>query len=619
MPIAGHQPPAVSVRPLIAGSTILEQHGGEGLEKVSGSDHRKRLVAILAADAAGYSRLMASDESATVASLDAARAVFRTHIEANQGRVIDMAGDSVLAVFELATGAVTAALAIQQALNSGSSVVPADKRMHFRIGIHLGEIIEKADGTVYGDGVNIAARLESLAEPGGTTVSDSVRNAVKGKVSAGFEDQGEQTVKNIAEPVRAYRIVQEPIGDVRDLTKSPELLHHKPSVAVLPFTNIGGDPEQDYFSDGLTEEIITALAAWRSFPVIARNSTFAYKGESPDVRKVAKDLGADYVLEGSVRKGGTRARITAQLIDGATGNHLWAERYDRDLKDIFAVQDEITSAIVAAIEPTLSEAEIRRVTQRRTESLSSWDFYVRGLANMRPYTKRRDETKQLFEKALERDPVFVDAMMALALCHSDDIYAVQSSDVDASIATMLQLAHRALAIDGRNFRIYCVLSLAHFWRGELKESVEAGRKAVALNPSSVEAYEALAAALTHYGLAEEAEGCARTCLKLSPIDPRSHRFHLQLVQALVGQRHFDEAYAELDHVLAARPNDVVALGFRTVLLGHLNKKDEARKYLDEYLSRRQLSSADQYRQLFVRNSALTEINLEGLRAAGWNV
>jgi adenylate cyclase len=346
---------------------------------------------------------------------------------------------------------------------------------------------------------------------------------------------------------------------------------------------------------------------------------FTYKDQAVDIREVARELGVRYVLEGSVRRVGSHVRINAQLIDGSTGNHLWAERYDRNLDDIFAVQDEITGNIVAAIEPAVSDAEIRRVAQQRPGSVSSWDFYVHGLASMRSYRRHREQTQGLFESALRADPSFVDGMMALALCHSADIYIAQSDDVDASIAAMFRLVNAALAIDARNFRIYHVLCLAHFWRGDLAESVDAGRRAVALNPSSVEAYEVLAAALAHHGLATEAETCARRCFQLSPIDPRLHRFHLQLSQALIGQRRFKEAYAELEHCLAARPQDVVLLGFRVALLGHLGRTEDARKYLDEYISRRRLTDADQYRRLFVRNSALTDINLEGLRAAGWNV
>jgi adenylate cyclase len=586
---------------------------------VSGTELKQRLAAILAADVSGYSRLMSVDERATVAALDAGRAIFRRQIEANQGRVIDMAGDSVLAVFETATGAVCAAQAIQKEINSSGETVPEDRRMRFRIGVHLGDIIEKADGTIYGDGVNIAARLEGLAEPGGITISESIQVAVRSRIATTFEDLGEQQVKNISAPIHAYRIAGGAAVVHAATRKRGNAIYDKPSVAVLPFTNMGGAPDQEYFSDGLTEDIITALAAWRSFPVISRNSTFAYKGTSPDVRKVARELGARYVLEGSVRKAGNRLRITGQLIDGISGNHLWAERFDRDFQDLFAVQDEITTRIVAAIEPEMSSAEIRQVNKRPPGSFTAWDFYVRGLANMATYGRHRAETKTLFEQALAEDPGFVDASTALALCHSADVYASRSENVEASIATMFDLANRALGVDARHFRIHVVFCLAHFWRGDMKKSVEAGRQAVALNPSSAEAYEGLSAALCHLGIAQEAEECARIGLRLTPVDPRLHRYHLMLAQALLGQRRFEEAYEHLMNALNARPHDIVLLGYRTVLLGYLGQTEEARACLDAYLGKRGFKTADDYRRQYIRNSALTEINLEGLRKAGWEV
>ena len=595
------------------------------------SELKQRLAAILAADATGYSRLMSLDERGTVAALDASRQVFRSQIEANQGRVIDMAGDSVLAVFETATGAVTAALAVQAELLALVAEVPEERRMRFRIGIHLGDVIEKADGTIYGDGVNIAARLEGLAAPGGITISESIQVAVRSRIAVSFEDLGAQQVKNIAEPIHAYRIVPagvirgagdpaEGSGAARAKPASPgHAIYDKPSVAVLPFTNMGGDPEQEYFSDGLTEDIITALAAWRAFPVISRNSTFAYKGQSPDVRKVAQELGARYVLEGSVRKAGHRVRITGQLIDGQSGNHLWAEKYDRDFNDLFAVQDEITTRIVAAIEPELSSAEMRQVVKRPPGSFGAWDFYVHGLANMPTYGKQRAPTKQLFEQALAEDPAFVDAITALAMCHSADVYASRSADVQASITAMFELAQRAMLIDARHFRIHLVLCVAHLWQGDHSKVVQAGRQAVALNPSSAEAYEGLSAAQCHLGLGQEAEESARICLQLTPVGPRAYYCHFMLMQALLGQRRFEESYEHLLQAMAAKPHDIVMLGHKTVLLGHLGRSDEARAALDLYLGKRGLKSADEYRKLYVRNSVLTEINLEGLRKAGWNV
>ena len=294
---------------------------------MSESGLRQRLAAILAADVAGYSRLMASDERGTVAALDAARKVFRTRIEASQGRVIDMAGDSVLAVFETATGAVSAALAIQGEVNTSASAAPEDRRMRFRIGVHLGEVIEKPDGTVYGDGVNIAARLEGLAEPGGLTISDSIHNAVRGKVMASFVDRGEQRVKNIPHPVRAFA-VSAPGGGVtapaRPAGAAGLPLPDNPSIAVLPFANMSGDPEQEYFADGITEDIITDISQISGLLVIARNSSFTFKKQHVDVKEVARKLGVRHVLEGSVRKAGMKVRINVQLIDAETGGHVWA-------------------------------------------------------------------------------------------------------------------------------------------------------------------------------------------------------------------------------------------------------------------------------------------------------
>ena len=385
---------------------------------------KQRLAAILAADVAGYSRLMAADERATVAALDAARKVFRSHIESSQGRVIDMAGDSVLAVFEIATGAVSAALAVQQQLKTLVAGVPEDRRMRFRIGVHLGDVIEKPDGTIYGDGVNIAARLEGLAEPGGITISDSVRIAVKGKLAASFEDRGEQAVKNIPDPVRTYRVRAQGAtqGQAKPAAGAGEIdlsLPDKPSIAVLPFANMSGDPEQEYFTDGITEDILTELSRFHSLFVIARNSSFSYKGKSVDVRSVAKELGVRYVLEGSIRKSANRIRVTAQLIDALTGNHLWAEKYDRVLEDIFAVQEEVTRAIVAAIAPHIETSEMDRSRGARPGNLSAYEVAMRGWAAAQKAfgegnRSSRDEAIQLAREALAIDPRCGAALRTLA-------------------------------------------------------------------------------------------------------------------------------------------------------------------------------------------------------------
>ena len=376
-------PVAVANEHCIAcGGTIDVRHGARERESGgSGERLRQRLAAILAADVAGYSRLMASDERATVAALDAARAEFRSSIESNQGRVIDMAGDSVLAVFDTAAGAVGAALVVQKALDEASKEVPGERRMRFRIGIHLGDVIEKADGTVYGDGVNIAARLEGLAEPGGVTVSDSVRIAVRGKVAAGFEDQGEQTVKNIAEPVHAFRLRPGERGSrpaPSQAVRGAHPLSAKPSIAVLPFANMSGDPEQDYFADGITEDIITELSRFQAITVIARNSVFVYKGKAVRVQEVARGLLVQYVVEGSVRKAGSRVRVNVQLIDADSGKHVWAERYDRELADIFELQDELTRHIVAAVPSRVESAQLELVKRKTPGDMSVYDRVLRA-------------------------------------------------------------------------------------------------------------------------------------------------------------------------------------------------------------------------------------------------
>ena len=422
---------------------------------MSGSELKQRLAAILAADVAGYSRLMSADERATVSALDAARTVFRAQIEANQGRVIDMAGDSVLAVFETATGAVSAGLAIQQELHSLDTDVSEDRRMRFRIGVHLGDVIEKADGTVYGDGVNIAARLEGLAEPGGITISDSVRNAVRGKVDAGFEDQGEQQVKNIPHPVRAFAVRSNgsvvvppfPVAGEIDLS-----LPDKPSIAVLPFTNMSGEPEQEYFTDGITEDIITELSRFRSLFVIARNSTFTYKGKAVDVRTISKELGVRYVVEGSIRRSANRIRVTAQLIDAPTGNHIWAEKYDRVLEDVFAVQEEVTRSIVIAIAPEIESAEGSKASRRRPASLSAYELAVRAWADSQRAWANSDEALRkhaiLQAKAtLAMDSGSTLALNALALAQFQQVFFRMAQQDEAAWTEGMDATKRAIDLD----------------------------------------------------------------------------------------------------------------------------------------------------------------------------
>ena len=397
------------------------------------TDNQRKLAAILSADAVGYSRLMGDDEAATVAALDGARAVFREVIAAHRGRVVDTAGDSVLAVFDSVVEAVAGAAEIQDRLTEENAAVAEDRRMRFRIGINLGDLIAKPDGTIYGDGVNIAARLESLAEPGGVTLSEDAYRQVRNKLDLAFEDIGEHAVKNISEPVRAYRIKGRGDGGAPKTPEDGAAMMARPALAVLPFNNMSGDAEQDYFADGLTEDLITALSLDKTFPVIARNSTFVYKGKSTDIRQVAKELGARYVLEGSVRKAANRVRINAQLIDAETGHHIWADKFDRELEDIFELQDEITARIAATIEPELHRAEQMRSLAKKPANLEAWDYVQRGMADLAAFTAEGNlRAREMFERALALDPDYAHAHAGLSFSHDRDMLLQFTDDREAS-------------------------------------------------------------------------------------------------------------------------------------------------------------------------------------------
>jgi TolB-like protein/class 3 adenylate cyclase len=376
----------------------------------------RRLAAILAADIAGYSALMGADEARTVQDLKEHQAVVLPMIKEHGGRIIDTAGDGILAEFGSVVNAAECAVAIQRTMAERNAEVEETRCMRFRIGINQGDVVFD-DSRVYGDGVNVAARLESLAEPGGICISRKVYEDISGKVQLAFVDLGEQQLKNIAQPVRVYRVSGEQLAAARATAKPALALPDKPSIAVLPFTNLSGDPEQEYFADGMVEDIITGLSRFRWLFVIARNSSFAYKGRAVDVRQVGRELGVRYLLEGSVRKSANRVRIAGQLIDASSGVHLWADRYDGAHEDVFELPDQVTASVVGAIAPRLEQAEIERARRKPTESLDAYDFYLRGLANWYKRTREgTNEALRLFYRAIERDPDFAAAYAAAAMC-----------------------------------------------------------------------------------------------------------------------------------------------------------------------------------------------------------
>jgi adenylate cyclase len=517
---------------------------------VSETGLRQRLAAILAADAAGYSRLMAADERATVAALDAARRVFRTRIEANQGRVIDMAGDSVLAIFETAIGAVTAALATQEELRGASVDVPEERRMHFRIGVHLGDVIEKPDGTVYGDGVNSAARLEGLADPGGVAISDAVRGAVRGRVPASFIDQGEQTVKNIAHPVRAFSLRADGMGHAPAVSSAippRERPSEKPSIIVLPFANLSGAAEQEFFADGLTEDILTDLSRFRELFVISRNTSFKYKGRAIDVREVARELGVRYIVEGSVRKSGSRVRISVQLIEAESDHHIWAERYDRELEDIFAIQDEVTSAIVATL-PGRLEADLRTRAERKPPaSMVAYECVLQA-KTLHHRSNREDNARatELVRRAIELDPGYGHAHAWHACILGQQWTYGWFEDRAATEAAIGRELELALGLDQNDSDVHRILAALAVVRNDLEKAVFHQQRGLALNPNDDLIVVQQGEVLTWLGQAEEGIEWIRKAMQLNPYHPERFWFHLARAQFVA--RRYAEAIESLRRI-----------------------------------------------------------------------
>ena len=558
----------------------------------------RRQAAILMADVAGYSRLMASDGPGTVAALDTARAAFREQIAARRGHVVDMAGDSVLAVFDEAGAAVRSALTIQAQLAAIFASVAEPKRMRFRIGLHQGEVMGKADGTVYGDGVNIAARLESLAEAGGITASAAVAEAVRDADDVHFVDQGEQLVKNIPYPVHAYRWVtadrQTPPGALPHAVKTTR----HPSIAVLPFVNLSHDPEQDYFAEGIAEDLITALSRLRWLTVVARNSSFTYKGRAQDVREIGKSLNARYVLEGSVRKVGERVRVSCRLVDSSDGKQLWAEKYDRDLAGTFELQDEITLILAGTIEPELSRAEQERVLRKPVDNLDAWDLFQRALWHFWQYTKpAHAEARRLLQQALLRDPQFAPAHSYLALSHFSGFINGLDMAPD-SFKLACECAQRALALDDKEAMSRFVLGRVYTLMGRVSAGVEELRSAVRLNPSFAQAHYGLGAALYVLERWEEAVEAAATAERLSPHDPMLSAFQSTRAVALA----FGGQLEEARHVAGLATQSPTASYWSHAalvsILGNLGYADEAAAALARLLELRPDFSVALFDQVF---------------------
>ena len=586
---------------------------------MSGTELKQRLAAILAADVAGYSRLMSVDERATVAALDAARAVFRKQIESNQGRVIDMAGDSVLAVFETAAGAVSAALSIQKEINLSGENVSGDRRMRFRIGVHLGDVIEKTDGTIYGDGVNIAARLEGLAEPGGISVSDAVHGAVRGKITAGFVDQGEQRVKNIGHPVRAFRVTaagQSALVAPASSAATPAFrVPDKPSLAVLPFTNMSGDPEQEYFADGITEDIITDVSKISGLFVIARNSSFTFKKQSVDIKDVGRKLGVRHVLEGSVRKVGMKVRINVQLIDAESGGHIWAERYDRDLEDIFVVQDEVTRRVVEALKVNLTGIEQARREDRGKVNPEAYDYCIRGRSCLLQFSAEAAvEARTMLERALAIDPGMKRAYAYLAVVYDTEYLNGWNNAPADHLEQALSLARKACEANAYDAECYNALALALTWLRKLDEAESAARRAIDLDPNLAVAYGGLGNVLHFAGQHEQAIESFERALRL---DPQMNLWIHACGRAQFALKRYDEAEATFKRRLIHMPRSDVTRAYLASLYGHTGRHDDARQMWRELMEiNPQYTLEHTLRILPYTIPAPLELFVEGLRRAG---
>jgi adenylate cyclase len=572
----------------------------------------RRLAAILAADVAGYSRLMGADEEGTLERLKALhRELIDPKIAKHHGRIVKTTGDGLLVEFASVVDAVRCAVAVQQAMPERNTGVATDSRIELRIGINLGDVIVEGDD-LYGDGVNIAARIEALADAGGVFVSNTVHDHVRDRLPYVFEDLGEQQVKNIARPVRVYR--------VRDIDTAPAInapapvlaLPDKPSIAVLAFANMSGDPEQEYFVDGMVEEIITALSRIRWLFVIARNSSFTYKGQAVDVKQVGRELGVRYVLEGSVRKAGRRVRITAQLIDAVTGTHLWAERFDGSLEDVFELQDQVAISAMGVIEPTLRAAEIRRSTDRPTNDLTAYDLYLQALPHWSSLEKDRIlRALDLLGQAIERDRHYGPALASAAYCHQ--ILAANDwvDDLETNRRKSIHLARQALqfAPDDPDVLAFAGLALGYFGE-DINVGIELIERSLALNPSSARGWWCSGVLRNYAGHPDVAIEHFTNSLRLSPRNRTSPGPGLGAAHFF--NRQFDDSAAMLAASLEQAPTFAMTYRLLASCYAHMGRLDEARETIRRL---RAITPIVVPNVIPYRNPELRELYLSGLRLA----
>ena len=575
----------------------------------------RRLAAILAADVVGYSRLMGEDEAGTLARLKSLRKeLVKPKITGGRGRIVKLMGDGLLAEFPSVVEAVRCAVEIQQDMAGREAGLPDEQRIRLRIGVNLGDIIVEGSD-IYGDGVNVAARLEGLAEPGGICISGKVYEEVGNKLPTAFEDLGEQEVKNIPEPVRVYRWTDAAADTIPGMAGAEGALPlpDKPSIAVLPFVNMSGDAEQEYFADGLTEDIITELSRFQTFFVIARNSSFAYKGQSVNVGKIGQELGVAYVVEGSVRKASNRVRITAQLVEAASGNHIWAERYDHDLTDMFDLQDEVTRSIVAAIPGRLESADLNRIKRKRPEDMAVYDYVLRGKMHHHRGTKDDNtEALRLLDKAIELDPEFAESYawkactlgQALARGFGDNKEELFAQDVEA--------VEKALSLDENNFECHWIMCEVRMMVARLEEAELHHQKAFALNPNDPRVVAQRSELLTWLGRPVEGVDWARQAMRLDPYNAAG-RAHL-LGRALYIARSYEDAIEAFKQVRVPSFSHHAEIA---ACYAQLGSDEKASLHAGKVLSLKpDFSIADHVQGLPFKESRDRDQYRDGLRKAG---
>ena len=575
---------------------------------------QRQLSAILAADVAGYSRLIGLDEEGTLARLkELRRALIDPKINEHRGRIVKTMGDGLLAQFASAVDAVRCAMDVQRQMAEQNAGTKQAQRIEFRIGINVGDVVIDGDD-IYGDGVNIAARLEALAGPGSICVSGTVHDQVRDKLNIDFTDRGEQPLKNITRPIRVYAIGAGPPSGLSFPT-----LPEKPSIAVLPFENLSGDREQEYFADGVVEEIITALSRFRQLFVIARNSSFTYKGRAVDVKQVGRELGVRYVLEGSVRKASNRLRITGQLIDTSTGAHIWAERFEGRLEDVFDLQDQMTASVVGAIVPKLEQAEIERSRRKPTENLDAYDCYLRGLAGLYQWTKDSlDEALSYFHRAIEIDPNFATAYGLAARIYVRRKAGGWINDPDREIAEVVRLARRAADLGKDDaFAVVCAGIALSFFAGEHEDGKILTDRAIALNPNLALGWLYSGWARMWLGEQDEAIERVSRALRLSPNDPDSFSMYCAMAFAHFFAGRYDEASSLSEQAAREKPSILLPIILAAASNAHAGRYEEAHRAMAQVRRIDPSLKQSNLKGLFpISRSEDFERWSEGLRKAG---